>query len=147
MIARHAFVSTYAVPQMHRDSGSKRLIDLMRFMREGGWDVTFVAATGIHDGAGARRLRRLGVTVYDAELTDVGALAATGCFDIALFAFWQIAEHMMPLFRAHSPSTRIVVDSVDAQFVRDARRAFRLGPSGDRRRSSASTTETRSWGN
>ena len=130
MIARRAFVSTYAVPQMHRDSGSKRLFDLMRFMREGGWDVTFVAATGIHDGAGARRLRRLGVTVYDAELTDVGALAATGCFDIALFAFWQIAEHMMPLFRAHSPSTRIVVDSVDAQFVRDARRAFRLGPSG-----------------
>ena len=37
---------------------------------------------------------------------------------------------MAPLFRAHSPSTRIVVDSVDAQFLRDARRAFRVGPSG-----------------
>ena len=37
---------------------------------------------------------------------------------------------MVPLIRAHSPNTRVVVDSVDAQFVRDARRAYRLGPSG-----------------
>ena len=129
-MTRRAFVSTYSVPQVHRDSGSKRLFDLMRFMRERGWDVTFVAATGIHDEIDARRLRRLGVTVYDAELIDVGSLAATARFDIALFAFWQIAEHMAPLFRAHSPDTRIVVDSVDAQFLRDARRAFRVGPSG-----------------
>ena len=99
-------------------------------MRKNGWDVTFVAATGIHDEADARRLRRLGITVYNAEVLDVGSLAATARFDIALFAFWQIAEYMAPLFRANSPNTRIVVDSVDVQFLRDARRAFRLGPSG-----------------
>ena len=125
-----AFVSTYSAPQVHRDAGSKRLFDLMRFMRDRGWEVTFVAAAGIHDEIDARRLRRLGITVYDGELIDVGALAARARFDIALFAFWQIAEHMAPLFRAHSPDTRIVIDSVDAQFLRDARRAFRAGPSG-----------------
>ena len=101
---RSAFVSTYSVPQLHRDSGSKRLFDLMRLMRKHGWDVTFVAATGIHDEIDARRLQRLGITVYDAELIDVGSLAASARFDIALFAFWQIAEHMAPLFRAHSPA-------------------------------------------
>ena len=127
---RRVFVSTYSVPQLHRDSGSKRLFDLMRLMCKNGWDVTFVAATGIHDEVDARRLRRLGITVYNGEVLDVGSLAATARFDIALFAFWQIAEQMAPLFRAHSPNTRIVVDSVDAQFLRDARRAFRLGPSG-----------------
>ena len=127
---RRAFVSTYSVPQPHRDSGSKRLFDLMRFMRERDWEVTFVAATGFHNEVDARRLRRLGIAVYDAELLNVEALAATGRFDLALFAFWQIAELMAPLFREHSPGTRIVVDSVDAQFLRDARRAFRAGPSG-----------------
>jgi glycosyltransferase involved in cell wall biosynthesis len=102
----------------------------MRFMRDRGWEVTFVAAAGIHDEIDALRLRRLGVIVYDGELIDVGTLAARARFDIALFAFWQIAEHLAPLFRAHSPDTRIVIDSVDAQFLRDARRAFRAGPSG-----------------
>jgi len=127
---RRVFVSTYSVPQLHRDSGSKRLFDLMRLMRKHGWDVTFVAATGVHDEVDARRLRRLGITVYDAERLDLESLARTTRFDIALFAFWEIAGHMAPLFRAHSPRTRIVVDSVDAQFLRDARRAFRVGPSG-----------------
>ncbi len=127
---RSAFVSTYSVPRPHRDSGSKRLFDLMRFLRARGWDVTFVAAAGIHDEVDARRLRRLGITVYDAELTSIEMLAESARFDVALFAFWQIAELMVPLFRAHSPDTRVVVDSVDAQFVRDARRAYRLGPSG-----------------
>ena len=139
-----AFVSTYSAPQVNRDAGSKRLFDLMRFMRDRGWDVTFVAAAGIHDEIDARRLRRLGITVYDGELIDVGALAARARFDIALFAFWQIAEHFAPLFRALSPDTRIVIDSVDAQFLRDARRAFRAGPSGGRSGSSAVTTGTRS---
>jgi glycosyltransferase involved in cell wall biosynthesis len=129
-MTRSAFVSTYGVPRPHRDSGSKRLFDLMRFLRARGWDLTFVAAAGIHDEVDARRLRRLGITVYDAELTSIELLAETAQFDIALFAFWQIAELMLPLFRAHSPKTRVVVDSVDAQFVRDARRAYRLGPSG-----------------
>jgi Glycosyltransferase WbsX/Glycosyl transferases group 1 len=129
-MTRRAFVSTYSAPQLYRDAGSKRLFDLMRFMRDRGWEVTFVAAAGIHDETDARRLRRLGIMVYDAELIDVVALASAACFDISLFAFWQIAEHMAPLFRAHSPNTRIVVDSVDAQFLRDARRAFRAGTSG-----------------
>ena len=129
-MTRSALVSTYSVPRPHRDSGSKRLFDLMRFLRARGWDVTFVAAAGIHDEVDARSLRRLGIAVYDAELSSIEVLAESAQFDIALFAFWQIAELMVPLIRAHSPNTRVVVDSVDAQFVRDARRAYRLGPSG-----------------
>jgi len=130
MMKRRAFVSTYSVPALHRDSGSKRLFDLMRLMRARGWEVTFAAAAGIYDEVDARRLRRLGIAVYDAETIDLAALAASARFDIALFAFWQIAEQMAPLFRTQSPDTRIVVDSVDVQFVRDARRAFRTGASG-----------------
>ena len=127
---RRAFVSTFFVPKPHRDSGSKRLFDMMRAMRKQGWDVTFVPTRGIDDEIDARRLRRIGVTVYDTEQIDVETLAATGSFDVALFAFWQIAEQMTPLFRVRSPHTRVVIDSVDAQFVRDARRALRIGPSG-----------------
>src|SRR5581483_1447239 len=127
---RRAFVSTFSVPKPLRDSGSKRLFDMMRALRTQGWEVTFFAAMKSDDEIDARRLRRLGVTVYNAEQTDVETLAATGSFDLALFAFWQIAEQMAPLFRARSPHTRVVVDSVDAQFVRDARRSLRIGPSG-----------------
>lgn len=129
-MTRRAFVSTFTVPRPYRDSGSKRLFDMMRALRTQGWEVTFVAAIKTDRETDARRLRRLGVTVYDAEQVDLETLAGTGSFDVALFAFWQVAEYMAPLFRARSPRTRIVVDSVDAQFLRDARRAFRAGPSG-----------------
>jgi len=44
---------------------------------------------------------------------------------VAVLAFWNLAEMYMPLIRRHSPKTRIIVDSIDLHFVRQARGTFK----------------------
>ena len=55
----------------------------------------------------------------------VDLLARVGAFDLALFAFWPIAELYLPLLRQYCPGARIIVDTVDLHFLRDARRMLR----------------------
>ena len=40
------------------------------------------------------------------------------CFDLALLAFWDVAEGFLPAIRNFSPETKIVVDSIDLHFLR-----------------------------
>ena len=40
-------------------------------------------------------------------------------FDLALLAFWEPASRLLPILRAVSPDTRVVVDSIDVHFLRD----------------------------
>ena len=47
-------------------------------------------------------------------------------FDLAIIAFWHVAERFLPELREAAPSTRVVVDSVDLHFVRDARERLRV---------------------
>jgi glycosyltransferase involved in cell wall biosynthesis len=57
-----------------------------------------------------------------------------GASTIAILAFWQLAEKYLPMIRRASPSTRVIVDSIDLHFLRDARSIFRrrnIDPSGD----------------
>jgi glycosyltransferase involved in cell wall biosynthesis len=126
MRGRRALICSYYAPSIDGDSGARRVLDHMEFLRSDGWAVDFYAANGVNDEVAARRLRARGVGVYDDACVDFDALVGTGAFDLALFAFWQPAEHLMPSVRALSPETRIIVDSVDLQFLRDARRV--LGP-------------------
>jgi glycosyltransferase involved in cell wall biosynthesis len=51
-------------------------------------------------------------------------LIEAGSFDLAVFAFWQLANRHADLVRRLSPGTRIVVDSVDLHWLRKARQAF-----------------------
>ena len=47
-------------------------------------------------------------------------------FDVAILAFWYVAEMLINRIRTSSPETRVIVDSMDLHFVRHARRAFSL---------------------
>ena len=47
-------------------------------------------------------------------------------------SFWDIAERLVPVLRAGSPRTRVVVDTVDLHFRRMAREAELLGDPGKR---------------
>src|SRR4029453_18976663 len=54
----------------------------------------------------------------------IGDVLRVGRFDLALFAFWHVAEELIPLIRRESPATRVLVDSVDLHFLRKARQTF-----------------------
>ena len=121
------------MPEFDREGGSRRIFHLIEFLREAGWAVSFLA----HDATGgeryARILRQRGVAVYAGKesravggdyLLEPDRMIAHGRFDLAILAFWSIAAEYLPLLRLFSPQTRVIVDSIDLHFLRNARRTF-----------------------
>lgn len=121
MNSRRALVCSYSAPAPDRDSGSQRMMDFIEFLCEAGWHVEFLA-TNFTDQPQARILRQRGISVHSAEMLD--ELPAEGRFDLVLAAFWPVAELVTPIVRRRSPSTRVLVDSVDLHFLRTGRRLF-----------------------
>jgi len=133
MTARRALVCTARPAEYDREGGSRRVFHIIELLQELGWAVSFLA----HDATGgeryARLLRQRGVATYagpdtrfaeDDYLPDPERLIAVGQFDLAILIFWNIAEYYLPLLRALSPTTRVVADSVDLHFLRNARSVF-----------------------
>lgn len=110
------------LPEFDRQSGSQRTFDLLRHLLETGSNVTFVAQDMEGQDRYDRLMRQAGVAVYG-SLEDPEELIVNGRFDLAILAF-PIAEKWMPDIRRLSPATRVIVDSVDLHFVREARRTF-----------------------
>ena len=126
-MSRRALICAYAPPQADRDSGSRRIWDLMQVLLAEGWKLSFVAAQGIGEARYARPLQQRGISVHDGVGTSVEELLAAVRFDLAIFAFWPVAEFYLPIVRRVSPDTRVIVDSLDLHFLRDARRIFGEG--------------------
>jgi len=120
-MASHALFCSPELPDAERQSGSRRLVNLIEFLREADWDVTVVS-----DSPGRpedrRRLNELGVPTFPGG--DLKALLRANEFDLAVIAFWTHAERLIDPIRAVSPETRIVVDSLDLHFLRAARERF-----------------------
>jgi glycosyltransferase involved in cell wall biosynthesis len=120
---RILIVSQYP-PQPDRDSGSLRMMSLLELLRLERWSITFASSRGVTEIRDVRRLQQVGVAFYDCTRMPLEDLLMTGRFDLALIAFWPVAETCLPVIRRVSPRTRIIVDSVDVHFVRNARRIF-----------------------
>jgi GT2 family glycosyltransferase len=130
---KRILVSAPMVPEFDREGGSRRLFHLIEYLVADGWSVTFLAPQGQRTNRYKRILEQLGVCVYlegdtpligEAYATEAERLFAIARFDVAILAFWNLAEQYMPLIRRSSPKTRIVVDSIDLHFVRQARGTF-----------------------
>jgi len=133
-MTRRALFASYYVPQPDRDSGGRRHHDLIRFLLDAGWSVDVVAFHGLAAVDDyVRDLNALGVAVHDdapqarRDGTRVRGplfetLVSQTAFDLAVLAFWPIAGMYLPTLRRRSPHTRVIVDSVDLHFLRDARR-------------------------
>jgi glycosyltransferase involved in cell wall biosynthesis len=101
---------------------------MVLFLRDLGWSVTFIAQNNRADARYVHNLEQLGVTTYcgfgkETQRLFASAQNDSDCgLDLAMFAFWYLAEEQMPLLREVSPQTRIIVESIDLHFVRNARR-------------------------
>jgi len=63
----------------------------------------------------------MGVETFVPIRPQLEEALAEAHYDVALLAFWENAELLLPRIRAFSPSTRIVVDMVDLHLLREAR--------------------------
>lgn len=127
MTTKRALVCAPLIPDFDRASGSQRIFDLCGFLRDAGWAVSFIAENGEDGGHYARILQQRGIATYSGFEGQPGLaeLIAVGQFDLAILAFWYIAETCLPMIRELSPTTSVVVDSIDLHFLRNARRLFR----------------------
>ncbi len=123
MSDKRALVCAPHMPDFDRQSGSKRLFDFIEFLRDDAWSVTFLAENAVGQESYVDALQQRGVIVRTQANADVESLIKSGHFDLALLSFWYVAEWLLPIIRRLSPRTRILVDSIDLHFVRDARRS------------------------
>jgi glycosyltransferase involved in cell wall biosynthesis len=133
MRSRRALVISPRLPEFDRESGLLRVLHVIEMLQHRGWEVTFGCLRMPTDPERyARVLEQRGVEVH-APLGKLEQVRDVDGFELAIVAFWHVAEHFLPELREAAPSTRVVVDSVDLHFVRDIRERFRVrdesGPS------------------
>ena len=127
---RQVLVIDALTPQPDRDSGSLRLVELMRMLVEDGAHVVFVPAIGRADGAYTAALQRLGVECWHAPA--LGGLPAWlrehgPRFDVAMVSRHYVARDLFPLLRRHAPRARLLFDTVDLHYLRERRAAELTG--------------------
>src|SRR5690606_5336443 len=131
-------------PQPDRDSGSLRLLNLMRTMVSAGYRVAFIADEGAIDPASVARLSLHGIHV-PAPAGIAPALARLGrhrgTLAAAIVCRHHAAGHGLPLLRRIAPRARLVFDTVALHYLRESREAELQGDRGLAR--SAGATRTR----
>jgi GT2 family glycosyltransferase len=136
-----ALVCAPRMPEFDRESGSRRVFHLIELLQDEGWAVSFVALDPSANPRYVRALQQRGVATYtgltssaitDQGVTDFDGVIAHSRFDVAILAFWDVGERLLPRLRSLSPTTRVIVDSVDLHFLRDARGTLRRAASHER---------------
>ena len=127
---RHVLVAAYVVPEPDRDSGSRRIDDMLSFLIEDGWTVTFVTTRPNERANYVDALQQRGIAVFHLGARELEDLASAVRFEVAILAFWPTAELFLPSLRRVSPETRVIVDSVDLHLLRHSRRIFSSGSDG-----------------
>ena len=125
MSAPKAMICSYGLPQPDGDSGTRRVWHIAHLLQDLGYDVEIAPLWGVRDETLASTLNREGFEVFQSNNGEFVERIAEQKFDLALLVYWPVAEWYMPLFRKHSPSTRVLVDSVDLHYLREARRIYR----------------------
>ena len=75
MTGRKILVCSFGAPQFDRDSGSRRVMDLLELLVEQHWHVTFVSANGLRKPRYAEAMQRRGMTpdeIIDARAARFG---------------------------------------------------------------------------
>jgi GT2 family glycosyltransferase/glycosyltransferase involved in cell wall biosynthesis len=117
-------------PRPDRDSGSLRLVELMRLLIEEGAHVVFLPSSGKSDDGYTRALQALGVECWHAPyaarlpawLREHGPR-----FHAAMVSRHYIARELFPLLRRHAPQARLLFDTVDLHYLRERRAAELAG--------------------
>lgn len=123
---RHILIVDACTPTPDRDSGSLRMLNLMRLLLDEGCAVTFFADNRAHDGAYTEALQQLGVEVwYRPFLGNIARwFAERGSrFDMVIASRHYVARTYLPLVRQFAPQARFVFDTVDLHYLRERREA------------------------
>ena len=123
---RQVLIVDAMTPRPDHDSGSLRLVNLMRLLREEGMHVVFLPSNRRDDGDYTAALQALGVETWYApharRMPDW--LAEHGPrFDSVVLCRHYVASAFLPLVAKHAPQAKVVFDTVDLHYLRERRGA------------------------
>ncbi|MCX7555788.1 glycosyltransferase [Xanthomonadaceae bacterium JHOS43] len=139
---KHVLVIDATTPQPDHDSGSVRLCNVFRLLREEGCTVTFFADNRAYVERYTEALQQLGVEVlWHPFFEPVSWFERNGKrFDLILVARHYIASSYVDLIRSHAPQARWAFDTVDLHYLRE-QRAAELAGSAELARTAEKTRE------
>jgi GT2 family glycosyltransferase len=123
---REILIVDALTPAPDQDSGSLRLLNLMRLLRDEGAHVVFLPANCMHAGRYTEALQQLGVEAWYAPYC--GSIPRWmhqhgDRFDIVMLSRHYVAREFLPLLRKYAPRAKIVFDTVDLHYLRERRGA------------------------
>jgi len=125
------------IPEPDKDSGSVRMVNLLRALIALDWKVSFTSENRAYSAGYCEQLQRLGVEVlYHPWLRDpVRFLRETGAeWTAVILSRHYVATPLLPLVRAYAPRARLIFDTVDLHYLREQREAELAGNADLRRR-------------
>lgn len=140
---RRVLVIDACTPTPDRDSGSLRMLNLMRLLVAQGCAVSFLAENPAHGGAYTEALQQLGVEAWwHPWVSDPARWMSEHAarFDTVILSRHYVAAVYLPLIRRFAPKARVLFDTVDLHYLREQREAELSGDPA-RRRAAAGTRE------
>ncbi len=123
---RRVLVIDATTPMPDQDSGSLRMVNLMRVLRRNGSHVVFMASNRAWDGRYTTDLQALGVEVLYHPLSPdpVSLFRDRGReFDAIVLSRHYVAVEYIGLARLYAPQAKLVFDTVDLHYLREQRAA------------------------
>ncbi len=112
------------IPETDKDSGSIRMFEIVKVLRDLGYAVTFLSFKQPPVEPYASQMRDLGVEVLDGRVAYAEELGRLGEFlKVVILSRPVVGESLEPIVRRLAPQAKIIYDTVDLHYVREARRA------------------------
>lgn len=122
-----------ATPTPDHDSGSLRMVNLMRLLGDEGAHVVFYPANSEHAGGYTEALQQLGVEAWYAPFCGRAPawMRQHGHrFDVVMLSRHYVAREFLPLLGKYAPQAKVVFDTVDLHYLRETRGAELAGDAG-----------------
>ena len=132
---RRILVVDSYTPTPDRDSGSVRMVELMKLLVEEGCSVVFMSQNLTHDGIYTEALQQLGVEVWWQPWVKYLPhwLVPNGKrFDAIIVSRHYVLLPLLPMLRELAPQAKLVFDTVDLHFLREQREAEQAGSQSSR---------------
>jgi len=113
-------------PTPDQDSGSLRMTNLMRLLREAGYAVAFLPDNRAHAGRYTHDLQALGIeALYHPFVSDpIAWLRTHGTeLDAIILSRHYVATNYVGLARLYAAQARLIFDTVDLHYLREQRAA------------------------
>ena len=123
----HVLVIDHRMPMPDRDSGSLRMLGIMRALIGLGARITFIPENLAPVQPYTRALQRMGVEVLYGDIEVRDELRAIGAgLDAAILCRPHASSHWLDTVREFAPSALVAYDTVDLHWLREARRGVSL---------------------